>query len=248
MSQEKLSKALDEIDALADEILAKSEETEELEKSEDSADLAGEESDVKKGLKPDEVAKDEDDKDDDDEDDEDEDDDKDKDEKEVQKSFGDLAEESDAISKAVEVSDFLAEMTRVQGAILDSVRSDVNKSLETSTQTATILAKSFNAIMKSQSNLSKSLVSISKSLGALESRIEQVERAPQPRKAVVNVMEKSFNHSAGVSEGKTLSKSEISSKLSDLFLSGKEGVTAQDIIAYESNGTMRPEVQSIIEA
>lgn len=252
---EKLEKSLEEIEALADEVLAKSEEAanvnqegvEDQGASKEAAETveAEESADgkkVEKGLKPDEVSddteEDSEDKDDKDEEDEDE----DKDDKDVKKSFVEMAEENEEIAKSIEVSGFLNEFTRLQGAIIDALREDVNKSLETSTHTSMVLAKSFNAIMKSQNALAKSIQELTE-------RIEAVERQPVGRKAVVNVVEKSFSHSAGVTgSDKELTKSQKLSKLTDLALKGTEGVTIQDVIQYESTGILRPELEDILQS
>lgn len=263
-----LQKSLEEIDAMADEILAKSENTENQEVQEDIEkgitdenvvdEGAQKEGNVEKAVKPEDVAesyeddegKDNNDDEDDDEDDDDKEDVEDKgddnqedekDDKEeiTQKSFTDFVAESDELSKGIEVSDFLAEFTRIHGAITDALREDVNKSLQTSTHTANILAKSFNAIMKSQNELAKSIEE-------LRERLETVERQPVGRKAQVSIMEKSFNHSAGLDEGsKELSKAEKLNRLSDMAINGQNGVTINDVIQFESTGALRPELEHL---
>ncbi|MNN45820.1 hypothetical protein D3C81_1601710 [compost metagenome] len=94
----------------------------------------------------------------------------------------------------------------------------------------------------------KSQNSLAKSLEAITERLEQVERQPLPRKSAATVIEKSFNHSAGVPEAKNeLSKSEKLQKLTDMVVSGVEGVSAYDVINFESVGTLRPEVQKLLD-
>jgi hypothetical protein len=252
----KLEKSLAEIEALADEILSKSEQPEAIdggnetpetvEKSETPEQIEDGET-VEKGLKPGDVSK-EDTKQDGDVDNkangEDADEDEDEDDKpkgEVKKSFFEEAQESSSLQKGFEVSEFLTEFTKLQGRITDALRGDVEKSLQSSAHTAQILAKSFNAIMKSQNELAKSLA-------ALEARLTNVESQPVGRKAVVNVVEKSFNHSAGVQEpSKELSKGEKLQKLTDLALQGGQGVTIQDVINFETSDQLRPELESLFK-
>lgn len=259
-----LQKSLEEIDAMADEILAKFEDTENQEVQEyiekgitdkNVVDGGAQKGDnVEKAVKPEDVTEpNEDDEGKDNNDDEDDEnkedvedkgDDNQEDEKDdkeeiTQKSFTDFVAESDELSKGIEVSDFLAEFTRIHGAITDALREDVNKSLQTSTHTANILAKSFNAIMKSQNELAKSIEE-------LRERLETVERQPVGRKAQVSIMEKSFNHSAGLDEGrKELSKAEKLNRLSDMAINGQNGVTINDVVQFESTGVLRPELEHL---
>jgi hypothetical protein len=95
----------------------------------------------------------------------------------------------------------------------------------------------------------KSQESLAKSLADLADRLEVVERTPVGRKAQVNVVEKSFNHSAGLSgegKGQELSKAEKLTKLSDMAMQGKAGVTINDVVSYESTGFLRPEVEAML--
>lgn len=270
LNKKELQKSLDEIEAMADEILSKSEETENIQEGVDVPKVeavdenAQVEGDVEKAMKPEDIsepgeddkaesdkkAEAEDKKDEkpkpkeseDEENSEDDSEDDSEDEEEVtQKSFNDFVAESEELSKGVEVSDFLAEFTRVYGAITDTLRNDVNKSLQTSEHVSNILAKSFNAIMKSQNELVKSIQELSE-------RLDSVERQPVGRKAQVSIMEKSFNHSAGLEEGKQeLSKSEKLEKLSNMAINGQHGVTISDVIQFESTGTLRPELQHLFK-
>lgn len=279
MLEEKLAKSLEEIEAKAEEVLSKSEEVEAEE--ENSEVTEGEE--VEKAIKPEEVAdggagtsndvgeEDAGEKEDKDEDeDEDKKDDK-KDDKEVAKSEADEEEadeeveksivdeftENEKIAKSLEVSDFLSEFTKVNGSVIESLRNDINKSLETSTQTATILAKSFGAIMKSQEGLTDLVKSQAKELSeaqelikSLQNRLDEVEKQPAVRKSVINTMEKSFDHSAGITskaEPQELSKAEKVQKLTDFAMEGKHGVTVSDVVAYESTGQLRPELEQYLK-
>lgn len=254
---EKLAKSLDEIDALAEDVLSKSVETSEEEVEETTQETNDE---IEKGIKADEVSEEEGEKDTDEGDEDKEEaekEDKEEDE-DTKKSFIDELSENETISKSIEVSDFLAEFTRAHGSVIDSLRGDINKSLETSTHTATILAKSFGAIMKSQEGLTNLVKSQATQLNeaqglikSLQERLDSVERQPVQRKAVVSTVEKSFNHSAGLSsvteESGVLSKSEKIAKLTQYAMEGKHGVTVNDVVTFESAGTLRPELESILK-
>lgn len=270
---EKLHKSLEEISKLADEILSKSDEVETVEgegvvegddvekglKPEDVSSDADAEDDTDKDTEDDEkddedveksektatVTQSSEENKDPNGDDLDEGEDKDPrkgkkaSEGEVKKSFAEEIAENEELSKAIDVSDFLAEWSRIQAATIDAMRADINKSLQTSAETATILAKSFNAIMKSQNALAKSI-------DELRQRLEVVERTPVGRKATVAVVEKSFKHSAGVEGAGELTKSQKLEKLTNMVLQGKPGVTFHDVVAFESTGQLRPEVEAML--
>ena len=236
--EEKLSKSLEEIESMAEEVIGNSEDSEDSEevkkglKAKDISDSENDEDDDE-----DEDDDDEDEDDDDEDDDDEDDDDEDDDDEDVKKSFVEMMTEDEKISKALDVSDFLYEFTRKNGFIVDSLREDVQKSMETSADTAAVLAKSFGAIMSSQKQLIKSIVE-------LNTRLNDLERQPSGRKAVVNVMEKSFNRSAGISSEGELSKSQISEKLTNLALNGK--ISISEVISFESTGQLKPEVQFLL--
>jgi len=234
--EEKLSKSLEEIESMAEEVIGNSEDLEEVKKGISAKDVSDSEDDDDED--EDDEDEDDEDEDDEDEDDEDEDeDDEDEDDEDVKKSFVEMMTEDEKISKALDVSDFLYEFTRKNGFIVDSLREDVQKSMETSVDTAAVLAKSFGAIMSSQKQLIKSIVE-------LNTRLNDLERQPSGRKAVVNVMEKSFNRSAGISSDGELSKSQISEKLTNLALNGK--IAISEVISFESTGQLKPEVQFLL--
>lgn len=256
---EKLAKSLDEIEAMADDVLAKSLESE-----------TADEDTLEKGVKADEISKDDekaptekdtkpvtdpDDEEDEDKEDEETDEKDEDDSEDTKKSFYTKAVENDTIAKSIEVSDFLESFLREHSNQIDDVRADISKSLETSTHTATILAKSFGAIMKSQeglTNLVKSQATQLESQGALikslQERLNDVERQPVQRKSVATPIEKSFNHSAGLETGveTVLSKGEKIQRLTQFAMEGKHGVTVNDVVTFESNGMLRPELEAVL--
>lgn len=254
MVDEKLSKSLEEIEALADEILSKSQE----EVKDDNVE-------IEKGLKADEIAENTEEKEDNKEEAQDGTEDKEEedsaeneeDDEKVEKSAVKLLQENEEIAKSIEVSDFLTQFTRINGEVIDSLRADINKSLETSAHTATILAKSFGAIMKAQESLTNLVKSQSEQIAkqeelikSLQTRLEELEKQPVGRKAVVSTFEKSFNYSAGLtgkdSNEQKLSKSQIIEKLTELALKPNSGVTVSDVVQFESTGQLRPELEHLI--
>ncbi|QKE56386.1 hypothetical protein [Bacillus phage YungSlug] len=238
-NEEKLAKSLEAIENQADEVIAKS-EAEAQAKAEAEAELS-------KGVKPDEVAEDNEGKEGEGEEGSETED------KDVKKSFAAEVEGNEELSKGIDASDFLAEFTRVNGAVIDGLRADVTKSLETSTHTATILAKSFGAIMKSQEGLTDLVKSQASQLEAqgeliksLQDRLGVVEKTPTVRKSVVTPMEKSFKPGAPKATD-TLSKSQIAEKLSDLAIQPNTGVSVTDVVNFESTGVLKPEHEALIK-
>lgn len=146
---------------------------------------------------------------------------------------------------------------------LEKSQTDTEETLSAVSQT---LVKSIGAVMEAQQETQKqnaSLVSLVKAqsqqiealLGQQENfeksvKAEVGELASQPvqRKGTVNVMEKSFSHSAGLqAEGGNLNKSEVLDKMVNMAINGDNGVTAHDVMTYESQGTMRPELESVFK-
>ena len=238
-------KSLDALEELADEQLAKSVEIED----------EAEKDYLLKGVKPDEIAEEgddekedkEDEKDEDaseEEDEKDEDGDDEEDEPKIEKSFNEEIAEDETIKKGLDESEFLSAFARLQGASIDELRLSVAKSLFASEKTASVLAKSFAAIIKSQ-EVSQDIISKQgEVIKSLQERLDGVEKTPKARKSAVNAIEKSFNASVGVPT--ELSKSQVSEKLTALAMSGQNGVTIEDVVNYESTGNLRPGLESVI--
>ena len=82
---------------------------------------------------------------------------------------------------------------------------------------------------------------------SLEARIDELEHKPVGRKAQVDVFEKSFNRSAGISEQKpTLSKAQVLDKMTNMLMNGVAGITVEDVISYESTGNMSKSVKDLV--
>lgn len=158
---------------------------------------------------------------------------------EVEKSVESDLRKSDNSAKALEVSPFLEEMVKSIDATIKAHTEMLNKSmLESRTHQDESLVKSVQGIFKSQEAIMKSQVALSKSLEAFNSRLDRLENQPVVRKSVTNksqVVEKSFNDSIGISGGSsdTISKSEATSRLMVEFEKGNSGIM-QDILGLEA--------------
>lgn len=252
-----LSKSLDEIEAAANAILSKSEEVDAVDKQKDLVEDALEAKAMKKSVDADEVSDTDDDGNDEGKDEGKDDDKEDEDEGEdkTEKSLRGALAQSEEISKGVDASEFLSEFSRIQARVVDELRFDVTKSLETSGRVSEVLSKSFAAIMKSQeglANLVKSqagkLEESNSIIKSLQERLEVVEKTPVGRKAVVDVVEKSFAASTGTPAQKgSLDKGQTLAKMNNMIVKGVPGIAPMDLIKFESTGTMSDIVKDLVE-
>lgn len=188
----------------------------------------------------------------------DEDEDKDEGDEDAEKALsGDalsFAEEaaagSENIRKAIEVSDFLADLVDRVGDAIDGIRKNldsrveaIEKSLLTVCEAnqsvvqavAETLRKSFQAVSEKTDQQAETL---RKSLDILNDELSRTPaRAP---KAKVSVLEKGFNDEE---KGIEMSKADILKSLSDMFERGEPGVTSLDVIRFESSGVLPPHIQ-----
>jgi hypothetical protein len=161
--------------------------------------------------------------------------------------------DSENIKKAIEVSDFLADLVdKVSGAI-DGIRKEtetrfaaIEKSLAaniTASQELTkalsdSLRKSFQAVAEKADLQSEDL---RKSLETLNSELSRTP-AHTP-KSKTTVLSKSFGDD---SDKKEMSKTDILKSLTDLYEKGDPGVTSLDIIRFESGGSLSPAVEKLL--
>lgn len=253
-----LSKSLDEIEAAAEAILSKSEEVDAVDKQKDLVEDALEAKAMKKSVDADEVSDTDDDGNDKEGKDEGKDDakdDEDEGEDKAEKSLrGELAG-SEEIQKGVDASEFLSEFSRIQARVVDELRFDVTKSLDTSARVSNVLSKSFAAIMKSQEGLvdlvksqASKLEESNSIIKSLQERLEVVEKTPVGRKAVIDVVEKSFAASTGTPAQKnSLSKGEVLAKINNMIVKGVPGVVPMDLIKFESTGEMSATIKDLVE-
>lgn len=184
---------------------------------------------------------------DDDLDDKDPDDDPDEDDEtekslaaEAGKAAQSIIGESEDIQKAIEVSDFLAELVYGIGNRLDelekAIHSRINDMEKSLGEMGGAMAISIRGGMEQASlgveDLRKSLAQV-------------VEAPAYRRRSVATVMEKSFNPGAGPAEN-TLSKSQVLSRMTAMVEGGKSGVTPQDVVRFESSGHLSPAVQALV--
>lgn len=222
-----------------------------LEAIEEQAELlAADSEEIEKGLKPNEVAEENGD---------------DKEEKPSEKEDGNEEEEKEAdtedkeekeeeTKKSLDFDDVITALNTMTGTSED-LRSDVVKSMELSQNVAQVLAKSFGAIMTSNESLTSLVKSQSSKLDeahdlikSLEARLDEVESQPVMRKSIVTAVEKSFDHSAGLTSKASateLSKSQKVEMLSNMAMNGQNGVTVNDVVRFDSTGELRQELNHV---
>ncbi|GLI90597.1 hypothetical protein [Bacillus subtilis] len=137
-------------------------------------------------------------------------------------------------------------------ALAEAIREDIAKSSASANKGFNVLAKSFMSLMDTNEQLSKSVKAQSEKIEeqesvikSLETRLESLEKQPVGRKAVVEVVEKSFETDKPKAE-EQLTKGEILAKLSNAVMNGNKAVTTADVVKYESTGEMREEVRQAI--
>src|SRR5699024_7228049 len=128
---------------------------------------------------------------------------------------------------------------------------DTEKTLN---QVSEVLVKSVSSVIEQNHHLAALVKSQKEDIARLISNQTDFEKSvntkvdayaaePRQRKSTANVMEKSFQHSAGLANDGELSKSETLEKLTQMAIAGENGVTAHDVMNYESSDTLRPEVE-----
>lgn len=249
-------RTLDELDRSADEILSKSEKSEELDPEEISEDAeAAEDEDEKEADGGDEesVAEDEDQDEDTDEDDDDEEED------DVKKSLmHEVIDEN-------HVSEEMTAIVEIFAKSLADVMENVTDSRTVTENTSAILAKSLlaqNVILKDQkedlektnqqlNDLNKALT---EKLEAIDAKIDAMRTEPaHMRKSVstYSVTDRNFKGSLQGSDsdaGQKLSKSEMISILNNELYSGSPIVRPEDIVMLESGAPMRSEIAALLNS
>lgn len=244
---------IEELDKAADEILSKSEKTEELKADDisEEADETEEEEDADGGAEESEDAADDDsdDVDDDDADDEDGD---------MEKSV-----ETDVIG-ADDVSETASAMVEILAKSLADVMENITETKEASDNTSAVLAKSLLAqnmilneqktdLVKTNRELSALSKSLAKRLDAIDQKLDSLSAQPaHMRKSVGSyaVTDRNFKGSLDGTGGdmQPLSKSEAIGILTNELMNGSGGVTAQDIVQLESGGTVREEIRALLNS
>lgn len=160
---------------------------------------------------------------------------------EMEKSLMETLEGNDSVKKALEVSEFLQELSKGISSVIDSQTGKLAKSLHATELTGSMLAKSFEGIVKSQKAVMDTQSYLIKSIRELSGRLNAVEEQPLVRKSISGTAQpvnKSFAKSTGIDENpSTLSKSEAVEKLTQAYMSGNTGIMG-DLLALEGTGDM----------
>jgi hypothetical protein len=154
--------------------------------------------------------------------------------KKAKKSFAEELMQSDEVSKAVDVSDFLEELVYKSSESIDELRGDIEKSLQFHNYQQRFnvgLAKAFNEM----GSLVKGLVQV----------IETIGKQPAgQRKSDVGVIEKGLAGGPADSDKTILTKSQKAEKLIALREGGDKTITDMDIISADSSGFVRDDLKA----
>lgn len=171
---------------------------------------------------------------------------------EVEKSLEDSLKANDSVKKALEVSEFLDQLVKGISNDLLSQRTELSKSIQSTSQATELLAKSFEGIAKSQRVVLETQAQLLKSIRTLNSRMQKLESQPQGRKSVAStaqVVEKSFAGQAAPTGVEGLSKAQVSAKLFQGVQEGK--IESTELFAYESLGAINalsPQAQAYLNS
>lgn len=170
--------------------------------------------------------------------------DKDEDE-DMDKSLTDFATEDDSVSKGLEVSEFLAGFAGVVAKSLEAMERRIVKQV-LAAQTGEAQADG-----EFQKSLAEAIVNLGEAVTAVAQRQEQLESAPAraPRAAQpgqVQVLEKGNFQGQAPGQGEALTKSLVAATLVDLVQKGE--ASAQDVIKFDSSGTLSPELEAKVRA
>lgn len=263
--------SLSDLDALADELLVKSEETSELEdkekpdkedvKPEDIAEGAEESEDKPEESKEDEEPEEkEEDKEEPDEEPEEE--SKEDMEKSLQSDFAERSE----IQQGMEASEFLTAVVDVLSKSLCDVQYEVRGGFDSQVEANSILAKSLKATLQMNSQLAEENRQLKAQMESLEKSItngfvnimgaiEEIGSQPASvRKSVksVSIQDRDFVASSNgyvkPSGFESLSKSQVIGVLETEMIQGNPLVTPSDIIGYESGAPLREELKALVSS
>jgi len=184
------------------------------------------------------------------------DDDKEKFGREMGKSFDGAIQENETLQKGIEVSEFLAEMSKAFAAGLEGIEARVNNNMLAMGQQ---LFDTLTGFASEQGEFNKSLAEAMVNIGhGVAGSLEQVEQVAQmpagpPRSQQMHVIQggqqgyvqKSF---AGQQGGEPLSKSVITDVLNDMLEKGESGLSPIEIIKFDTTGELRPDLQQRVMA
>jgi len=161
----------------------------------------------------------------------------------VEKSFAEVAKESDEIEKSMDVAPFLAEVVNAIGTHLDGLTASLNEKLQKSQEAQKTAQGTFNeALVKSLQEMGAALLTITK-------RQEELEKEPVGVKKSITAqpVERQFAKSGEEEGEKRLSKAQVTDKLVDMVLKseyvGGIPVTQTEVTKFETTGQLRPELK-----
>lgn len=165
------------------------------------------------------------------------------DEDEMGKSLSQFARENDDVSKGLEVSEFLAGFADVVNKSLQAMESRiVNRLLK-----AQSVESSENG--EFQKSLAEAVVGLGQAITSVAQRQTQLEsapaRAPRAEASAAGIVEKGGFAGPGGSE-EVLNKALVAATLVNLV--GKGEASVQDVIKYESNGYLSPQLEAQVRA
>lgn len=166
-----------------------------------------------------------------DSDDEDEDEDDD-----TEKSFAGMAAEgSENIEKAIEVSDFLADLVDQVGFAIDGIRADVAARMDTVEKSLAGVAAFNDGLAKS---LKTSFTEMDNGLDTLKKSVDGMADAPIHSRKSVTTLNKSFAGASDEDGNKAIGRKDIISALDTALEKSVEGVAPMDIVRFETTGTL----------
>ena len=169
-------------------------------------------------------------------DDDDDDNGEDDDDEDTEKSFAEKAAEgSENIEKAIEVSDFLADLVDQVGFAIDSMQQSVNDRMDA-------MEKSLANVTAFNGELAKSLktsfMEMDSGLDILKKSVEGMGDAPVHGRKSVTTLSKSFAGGDDNSSGKAPGRKDIIKALDTALEKSVEGVNPMDIVRFETTGTL----------
>ncbi len=167
--------------------------------------------------------------------DDDEDDNGDDDE-DTEKSFAEKAAEgSENIEKAIEVSDFLADLVDQVGFAIDSMQQSVNDRMDAMEKSLANVATFNGELAKS---LKISFMEMDSGLETLKKSVDGMGDAPVHGRKSVTTLSKSFAGGDDNSAGKVPGRKDIIKALDTALEKSVEGVNPMDIVRFETTGTL----------
>ena len=183
---------------------------------------------------------------------------------EIEKSLKDDFEAEEPIKKGIENSEFMAAVVDVLTKSMSEVQYDTQTAGRAQAQATEVLSKSLQAVIGMNQQLSAENEKLTRRINKLEKSIEMGfekvmdsldEISLQPahmRKSMasVSVHDRDFGSSINGTPTPTgfesLSKSQVMTILNNELYAGNQNVTPQDIISYESGAPLRQDLQSLV--